>query len=234
MFIINYTLATLTIIGGISIGILLYYHMQTASVWVAFATCTLLILIFCLKWQYSIWKKEKQSIRTKTPIHEEPEFSEYIDNFSFSMEGKGTSTFSKGQLEEEPQKLFLVNNYSPVKVYIKNNNLYADVRIYGGNGSPPIEIIQNKLFNKPPNWDFNSDQYALEVVDEKNSPIYQFIYKTPSHIVLNGIFPFPNGLILTNEVAFIMSLTIPTIFKINRIFKYPSWKYPGEYVKEKH
>ncbi len=49
----------LTVIGAIIIGILLYYHKQTASVWVTFATILITALGFCLYWQDSIWKNQR-------------------------------------------------------------------------------------------------------------------------------------------------------------------------------
>ena len=115
----------------------------------------------------------------------------------------------------------MFNNYRPVELYIENGQLYADVKIYGGSGFPPIEIKKNKLSNKPKDWDFNSNEKAMEIVNGNGVPIYQFFYKKPSHIVMNGVFPYPGGLTL-----------LPITFKLKRIFKYPSWKYPGEYEKE--
>lgn len=49
----------LTAIGTIIIGILLYYHKQTATVWVTFATILFAVLVVCLYWQNSIWKDQK-------------------------------------------------------------------------------------------------------------------------------------------------------------------------------
>jgi urea transporter len=62
----------LSVIGGIVIGILLYYHKQTPSVWVTFATLVSLSLAFCLYWQNSILEKEKNTQPTKIPKLEEP------------------------------------------------------------------------------------------------------------------------------------------------------------------
>ena len=73
----------------------------------------------------------------------------------------------------------------------------------------------------------------MEIVNQNKIPIYQFFYKTLSHIVMNGIFPYPGGFILANENGAIQNPTLPTTFKLKRIFKYPSWKYPGEYEEEK-
>jgi hypothetical protein len=223
----------LSVIGGIVIGILLYYHKQTPSVWVTFATLVSLSLAFCLYWQNSILEKEKNTQPTKIPKLEEPTFSEAVDKVSFSLgEGGITDITDISRLKEQPREPFNFGGFKPVKIYISNDKIYADVEIYGGSNLPPIQIKRNKLMNKPPHWDFNSNRNALEIVNEKQIPIYQFIYKTPSHIVFNGIFPFPDGLILASEKGVVLNPTLPTTFELKRIFKYPSWQYPGEYEKK--
>ena len=165
------------------------------------------------------------------PVLKVPIFSENIEDFMFSIGERGISVgYSKNRLEQEHvNNAFVFNDYYPVELYIENDVLYADVNIYGGNGFPPIEIKRNKIFNKPDNWDFNSNENAMEIVNENQLPIYQFFYKKPSHIVINGIFPLPGGGWLSaNENGAIYGPIIPTSFKLKRIFKYPSWKYPGE------
>jgi len=44
----------LGVIGGIAVAVLLYYHRQTAVVWVTFTVWMLLGLWICLSWQNSI------------------------------------------------------------------------------------------------------------------------------------------------------------------------------------
>lgn len=160
-----------------------------------------------------------------------PTFSEDTKDVIFSLgEGGISSGYSRDALAETPREPFYFSGYRPVKLYIEGNQLYADVTIYGGSGFPPIQILHNKLINKPPDWDFNSNKMALEIVNDKGVPIYQFYYKTASHIVMNGIFPFPGGLILANESGTVMNPRLPATFELKLIFKYPSWKYPGEYL----
>ena len=160
----------------------------------------------------------------------EPRFSEDVKTFNFSLGGGGINIgYGKEQLQAGANEPFNFGGHSPVKVYIEEGNLYADVEVYQGAGLPSIKIIKNKLIDKPHNWDKNSNETALEIVDDKYRPIYQFIYKTPEHIVVNGIFPSPAGLILANDNGMVLNPTLPTTFKLERIFNYPSWKYPGEY-----
>ncbi len=176
--------------------------------------------------------KEKNTQPTKIVKLEEPMSSEALSTVSFSV-GKGGIPFITdiSKLKEHPTEPFDFGGFKPIEIYVSNDNIYADVLIYGGSNLPPIQIKGNKPVDKPPDWDFNSNRNALEVVNEKQIPIYQFIYKTPSHIVFNGIFPFPDGLILASEKDVVLKPTLPTTFKLKRIFKYPSWQYPGEYEK---
>ena len=185
------------------------------------------------------WKKWKhpesivQSQSLKELKLKEPTFSEKIDTVHFSLGERGITTGYKfSVLEKEAKEPFKFGEFIPVRLYIENGKPFADVKIYAGGGLPPIEIRHNQLFNKLPQWDFNSNEKALEVVNENKIPIYQFYYKTPSHIVINGIFPYPGGLILANESGATLNPSLPTTFRLKRIFRYPSWKYPGQYEEK--
>ncbi len=206
-----------------------------ALAWIVLTLILSATLLFLKPDQKNKAEKHTDLYQQEKPTLKEPRFSENIENFSFSLGERGISVgYKKEVLEKEHMKnLFVFNNYRPVELYIEGGQLYADVNIYGGSSLPPIAIKKNKLSNKPPDWDFNSNETALEIVDNKQTPIYQFFYKNPSHIVMNGIFPFPGGLILANESGATINPILPTTFSLKRIFKYPSWQYPGEYEKNR-
>jgi len=195
---------------------------RIAAVWLIFFAVVAYALSFALYWHNDI--KSRSELK-------EPMFSENVENFIFSLGERGMSVeYSKDVLEKEHINTgFVFGGYHPVELYIENDILYADVKIYGGSALPPIEIKRNRLFNKPEDWDFNSNETAMEIVDQNKSSIYQFFYKKPSYIVMNGIFPYPGGFILANENGALQSPILTNTFKLKRIFKYPSWKYPGEY-----
>ncbi len=197
---------------------------KALGVWVGAATLIVGVLAVAFYWHDSIRSNEKEVTL------EEPTFSEEIETVSFSIGGGGmTAGYSFEALKKSPREPFNFGGHIPVKLYVEKGNIYADVKIHGESGIPPIEVKKNKILNKPDDWDLNSNENALEIVNAKQVPIYQFYYKTPSHIVMNGIFPFPGGLILANEDKAIINPTMPTAFKLKRIFKYPAWKYPGKY-----
>lgn len=164
-------------------------------------------------------------------VLEEPTFSENIEHFTFSLGAKGlVFGYSKEMLKKTHINPAFFHDYQPFTLYVEKDKLYVDVAIYRGDGFPPIEIKRNKLFNKPNNWDFNSNSYAMEIINEKKLPVYQLFYKNPSHIVIHGIFPLPdrNLLLIDESGATTFHQIIPNYFKLKRIFRYPSWKHPGE------
>lgn len=168
-------------------------------------------------------------------IFNQPRFSEETTSFSFSFGESGISVgYSKDRLEKEAVYPYNFNEFKPVKLYIDNDVLYADISVYGGSNLPPIKITRNKLLGKPKNWDFNSDEKAIEIVNSVGKPVYQFYYKSPSHIVVNGVFPFPGGFIIAGPkgASVILNANVISRYTLKSIFKYPSWKYPGKYAEE--
>lgn len=160
----------------------------------------------------------------------EPTFKEEHHNLNFSLGSGITIGYTKAQLQKGPNEPFNLGGHSPVKVYLEGNKLYADVEVYAASGMPPIKIVRNILSGLPHNWDSNKNENAIEIVDDKLNPVYQFIYKNDGHIIVNGIFPFPGGLVLADEVqGMIMNPNLPAILHLKRIFRYPTWKYPAEY-----
>ncbi len=121
---------------------IIFNSKRIAFIWVMFSALVLYALSFALYWHNDIKSK---------PELKEPMFSENVENFTFSLGERGMSVgYSKNALEKKHINTgFVFNNYHPVELYIENGQLYADVKVYGGSGFPPIEIKKNKLSNKP-------------------------------------------------------------------------------------
>jgi hypothetical protein len=137
------------------------------------------------------------------------------------------------------------------RVYVKNNRAFIDMR--GGFGFPPSGQIyeQAELLDRtivatnglPPLWDTNFSSNAFEIVNARNIPGVQIIYKRPDVIIVNewlagyvgsnyyylcafngkdaggpGL-PTPEQLGMCEQLA-----------RTNILFKYPAWKHPGEYA----
>jgi hypothetical protein len=175
-------------------------------------------------------RKVPESPRRALSAPEAQTFRERIENYTFSLGGGGVHvTYSVDALRAGPKDPFYLGGFSPVRVYLDDEKLFADCVVYAGPGLPPVEVKKNEFVVRPANWDRNFSSKALEIVDSQQNAVFQLIYKTASHIVVNGIFPFPGGLILAGESGMLVSPTLPTTFRLNRIFKYPSWKYSGQY-----
>jgi len=193
----NIICGILTVVAFAIVTLLFAVGYKTAAIWVGFTGLVICCFWLCLFLQRKVSKELKL---------EQPTFSEEVESFVFSLgEGGMSAGYKISELKKTPKEPYNFSGYKPVRLYVADGRLYADVTIYGGSGLPPITIKHNQLSNKPGNWDFNSNKKALEVVNENNVPIYQFFYKTPSHIVINGIFPFPGGLILANESGAVMN-----------------------------
>lgn len=118
---------------------------------------------------------------------------------------------------------------STVTMYAEGDRLFADVTIME-NRQPLIELTHNVLRKSPYQWDSNHSDRALEVVSDKGVPFFQMIFQTPHHIVIYGVFPegdiSGSGLLLTESGTREDPISM---YDQRRLFKYPSWRYPGQY-----
>ena len=168
------------------------------------------------------------SDKTEKVIFEQPRFSEDVNQVEVSL-GTMSVTYERSRLEKGAKEPFDLGGYKPVALYLEDGQFYADLIIYGGAGLPPIRIQKDVVYGKPSAWDLNYSKTALEIVTEQHKPVYQFIYKSPSRIVINGLFPFPGGVMVATEQGTNLNPIGGAMFSLNRIFKYPSWKYRGQY-----
>jgi hypothetical protein len=132
--------------------------------------------------------------------------------------------------------LMRLNGMVPVTLSLENGIIYCDVEIWGGPGGPPIQVRHNEFVVQPPEWDRNFSERAVEVVDAQGVPIFQLIRKTVSHYVVNGILPFPGGgLIVATDQGTALNPSPGNLARaraaLKPIFKYPSWKYHGQFVE---
>lgn len=222
-----YGLGVLAGIGFVVFSIAYSSH-RTHSLWFLFFPCLILSsLAVTLLWQRLIWDEQQ------SPDLEEPTFREKTEVVKFSLGGGGiTVGYRPSDLETQPREPFDFAGFKPVRLYVKDGKLRADVTVFGGPGEPSIEVRGNEFVVRPTGWDRNSNKTALEIVNQSRVPVFQLIHKSSSHIVVNGIFPYPGGLILANEDRTILNPTLPTAFRLKRIFKYPAWQYPGYYDQD--
>ncbi len=165
------------------------------------------------------------------PTLEEPTFIELPERVSVIV-GTTEVWFPSETLESSEGVPLTLGGFSPVRLKLIDEKLYADIKLFNGTGLPPIEMHENRFIVRPPDWDRNANTKALEVVNEKGIPIFQLIYEKPNRIRLRGIFAGPHVVLLATEGGMILNATPSKIaeFSLKPIFKYPAWKYPGQYA----
>jgi len=178
---------------------------------------------------------EPTSVASPAPAPiEQPTFREKVENVTVSLGRGGISvSYTMRSLKNGPMRPFLFDKFAPIIMYVEDNKLYADVKVSGPSGESPIEIKHNEFTVRVPGWDKNSNQSALEVVNQQGFPVFQMIYRNNYEIEINGFISIPGSLVIAQEdgvriisLKDLSSTKIPV--SIKRIFKYPSWKYPGQ------
>jgi len=115
------------------------------------------------------------------------------ETVSFSFGNGMTDTQSVARLRKESYAPFRLGSYTPVTLRMKGNTLLFDFKVWNGEGKPLIEVINNEFTVRLPDLDKNSNANALEVVNANGIPVFQMIRKTPTHLIVNGVFPTPGG-----------------------------------------
>jgi hypothetical protein len=84
------------------------------------------------------------------------------------------------------------------------------------------------LMDRPKNWDYNTNGTSIEVINENETPIFQYIYRSPYEILVNGIFPLAHGsgVIVASQTGTYLGGKYLMRYDTTPIFKYPSTKYP--------
>ena len=180
---------------------------------------------------FNINQDRPQQLPTEQEV---PSFREKIETVEFSLgEGGITAGYSVDSLRKGGPIPFRFGNFIPVTLRMDGDKLLFTFKLWSGDGKPPIEVENNEFKIRPPHWERNFNANALEVVDENQTPIFQMIRKTPSHIVVNGVFPVPGGglWVFGPDGARGLLREIPSDFKLTPLFKYPAWKYPGQYAE---
>ena len=181
------------------------------------------------------WIKAVTPVESAQPKLETPTFTEDVKVAICNIGPVPFQIDLRSTARQAPLR-FEASNFVPFWLYAEHGRLFADVEMVAQDGTIVVQIEHNKFKLNVPAWDLNSNSSALEVVDEHKTPVMQIIYKRPSHILVNGAFHEPAG-----QTAYAQddSLTFappgqppPPWFRLSPIFKYPSWKHPGEYATD--
>jgi hypothetical protein len=108
------------------------------------------------------------------------------------------------------------------------------VNLAGPSGT--IKINGGNIANRsslPLDWDSNHSSNAVEIVNKEGIPMLQVYYRRPEEIVIRGFFQCNSELLFMDEnktVIMPIEYFHPSEYRLNPIFKYPSWNHPGEYA----
>lgn len=128
--------------------------------------------------------------------------------------------------------------YKPISVGTdKNGHLLLTCQVVGTIGSSPFQIkIVNNVFEVASGFvQKNYNNLALEIADDSGVPLFQLIRESKNQLQINGVFAagWLNGqeetLWASPGVTFVGTAR-PKDYALKPIFKYPSWKYLGQYA----
>lgn len=155
-----------------------------------------------------------------------PTFRPGIEKVDLTF-GSNHFIYDVSQLQKTSAHPLMLGGLVPIILYVEGDKLYADVTLFGGPGLPAVVVKHNNFLVRPPGWDANSDSSALEVVDSQLRPVFQMTYASEQHIIINGYFPYPGGLVVATDAGMTNNPT-GALPPLTRIFRYPSWKYPSQ------
>ena len=164
-----------------------------------------------------------------SPTPKQQTFSEGVGAVMFTV-GNNKQVEEATNLQNSKRNFFIGD--VPAILYFENGKPFIDVDLYAPPDEPPVRLRHNVLESKPSQWDMNSDDTGIEVVDGKERPIFQLNYKSPAHLVMYGVFF--NGYVswLASPEGFRSQPDLDKKpYPIERLFKYPSSKYNGKRIK---
>lgn len=125
----------------------------------------------------------------------------------------------------------------PIELWVRKtwwSGLEVRATINGPDGKPQIVFDDRKLEYNPGSFDVNYDDFAFEVVDARRSPMFQLVIAKDYRAVhMNARLFRSDGreLMVMKDTAMnmvpIQQANQPQ-YKLDRIFRYPSYVYQGE------
>ena len=156
--------------------------------------------------------------------------------------------FTVGELKQKSRKLLFSAAGVPIpiaEIYIKEGLLCVDATTIEG-----VRIRENHFTDLPPGWDYNGNDFAVEIINDEGVPVYQLKRARPLLIEFNGvilcnegkgvatIWEHPSGedmagrlfgpAMLRAEVKDGVRAPPAVIINIKRMFKYPSGQFRGQ------
>lgn len=218
---------TLGISGLLIIGYMLQMSPshKIAATWVFFTAWVLVGLFVALRLTSEYLERTEPEPPSEGPaqsLPQKPRFSEKVDWFTVVIGGNT----SKWPITDDKTHAILHLNRDLVTSRVIDGELRIDAILKGPTGD--VELRDNELRNRPPNWDKNWDNSAIEIVNAKGVPVFQLEYLDGGHTArVNGHFSGGHAL---QAYATESGLAINPAHKVRLkpIFRYPSSKYFGK------
>jgi hypothetical protein len=167
----------------------------------------------------------------ETPPLKQPRFREKTKEAAVFI-GQGRINLKLEDLER--QRIGLLSAYgAEIYVSAENGSLLLDCTLYDDKETSAVVITRNEFEVIHPSWDKNSSERALEIVNSEKQPVFQIIYESDTQIRIFGLFYGKTGAVVLDGNGMHPVLKKPTPYPFKPIFKYPSFKYPGEYAENK-
>jgi hypothetical protein len=119
----------------------------------------------------------------------------------------------------------------PVTAVLIDGEIMVSARL-GRPGFEEVDIVNNQIaLFRSSTWDENSNDTALEIVNEKLEPMLQIIYRTSRTAVINGVFSGGRLVYTATPQAFVgreRSAKPDSTLRLKRLFRYPSRDHRGE------
>jgi hypothetical protein len=151
-------------------------------------------------------------------------FHEKITHYTFTLGEHGISVSTTVDELRRGHKPFVG---FPITVFLKekDDTVHFNIALPTGIVGTPVVVNDSGEFSvSEPFWDRNYDTHAFEVVNDKQEAVLQVIRKTPSNLIINGIFKYQDGTVIADDKGW---RPMKPGDSITRLFKYPSWKFPG-------
>jgi hypothetical protein len=151
------------------------------------------------------------------------------DNFSVNV-GTYTNMTDTNELEQHPVDVAQIG-LSQVTALMDKGKFFVNVTI--SDGIRTVSINYDNPTKMPKGWDYNNIGSECEIVNAQLQPIFQMTYDSlHANVTINGIFPLDRStVVVATNAGLLMGVPTTSVnFTLNRIFKYPSWKYPHQLV----
>lgn len=171
--------------------------------------------------------------RPSTPAVQSKMRARYSEKLPFFRMNFAGSTVNRKQEDLTiPYQVFSfgANN---LRMKVVDGLLSVDAELLWRFDAPLICVTNGDVLNMPIDWDMNSDESAMEIVNEHRSAILQLVHRDTNCVFVRGVFWESSGAILCTDRGMERisprpgqttgAITNP----LTPIFRYPSYRFPG-------